>query len=115
MSDLTKMIGIVTQFRDERNWKQFHNPKDIAIALSVESSELLEHFLWVSQEESHEVVKSKKEDISDEMADVLAYLLALSDVADIDLAEALTKKMDKNKGKYPIDKAHSKSNKYNEL
>lgn len=67
MSDLNKLISIVTQFRDERNWKQFHNSKDVASALSIEVSELLEHFLWVSQEESFEVTHNKKEKIQDEM------------------------------------------------
>jgi len=115
MSDLNNLIRIVTQLRDERNWKQFHNPKDLATALSVEASELLEHFLWVSQEESFKVAQNKKEKIQDEMADVLAYLLALADATGIDIKEALENKMHKNRAKYPVEKAHSKTTKYNEL
>ncbi len=115
MNDLNKLKEKLVEFRDERNWKQFHNPKDLSQAISIEASELLEHFLWVSQENSNKIVQDYKEDIADEMADILAYLLSLSDVTGIDLGEALLKKLEKNKIKYPIEKAKGIATKYNKL
>ena len=115
MRDLNKLKAKLVEFRDERDWKQFHNPKDLSQAISIEASELQEHFLWKSQEESHKVVKENKEDIEDEMADVFAYLLSLSDVTGIDLGEALLNKLEKNKQKYPVEKAKGISTKYNKL
>ena len=110
--NISQLQQVVNQFRDERDWKQFHNPKDLAQAISIESSELLEHFLWVSQDESVKVAKEMKEEIADEMADVLAYLLSLSDITGIELDKALVNKMKKNEEKYPISKAKGNSKKY---
>ena len=76
---------------------------------------MLEHFLWISQEESFVVLEDKNEDIKDELADVLAYLLAFADVAEIDLTSALESKMAKNRAKYPLEKAHSNATKYTDL
>ena len=90
------------------------NPKDLSQALSIEASELSELFLWKSQEESYDVVKEKKEALSDEMADVFAYLLALSNVTGIDLEVALLNKLEKNKKKYPADEVKGSSKKYTE-
>jgi len=111
INDLKKKL---VQFRDEREWKQFHNPKDLSQAISIEASELLEYFLWVSQEESHDIVLKNRDKIADEMADIFAYLLSLSDVTDINLGEALLNKLEKNKEKYPIDKVKGSSKKYTE-
>lgn len=115
MSNIKELKQKLIEFRDEREWKQFHNPKDLSQAISIESSELLEHFLWVSQEDSYKVVEENKEEIADEMADVLSFLLSLSDVTGIDLEEALLRKIKKNKLKYPIEKAKGNSTKYNKL
>lgn len=115
MSNIDKLKEKLVQFRDERDWKQFHNPKDLAQAISIEASELQEHFLWISQEKSHKVVEENKEVIADEMADIFAYLLSLSDIAGIDLEEALLNKLEKNNKKYPIEKAKGKTTKYNKL
>lgn len=115
MQDINELKQKLIDFRDERDWKQFHNPKDLAQAISIEASELQEHFLWVSQKQSYNVVKEKKEEIADEMADVFAYLLSLSDITGIDLGEALIHKLEKNKKKYPIDKAKGVTTKYNKL
>ena len=81
----------------------------------IEASELLEHFLWVSQEKSHEIIEDKREEVADEMADIFAYLLSLSDVTGIDLGEALVNKLEKNKEKYPIEKAKGMAKKYTKL
>lgn len=113
--NLNELKQRIAEFRDERDWKQFHNPKDLSQAISIESSELLEHFLWISQKDSYAIVKKKKTEIADEMADIFAYLLSLSDITEIDLEEALLNKLEKNKIKYPIEKAKGISKKYTEL
>ena len=108
---------LIKKFCDERDWDQFHNAKDLAIALSIEASELLEIFRWKNPEEVKELFenKDKKEDISDEMADVLYFLIRMAQRYNIDLSEALEKKMEKNNKKYPIDKAKGSNKKYNEF
>lgn len=115
MSNLKELKQKLIEFRDERDWKQFHNPKDLSQAISIEASELLEHFLWISQEDSYKVVETNKEEIADEMADVLSFLLSLSDVTGIDLEEALLKKIEKNKQKYPVEKSKGVATKYTKL
>jgi NTP pyrophosphatase (non-canonical NTP hydrolase) len=92
----------VLAFRDERDWKQFHNPKDLACAISIEASELLEHFLWKS---SRSVDSPVSEDIRDEFADVFNNLLLFADACNIDIYEAVTRKIEKNAKNYPIEKA----------
>jgi NTP pyrophosphatase (non-canonical NTP hydrolase) len=115
MSNINELKQQLVDFRDDRDWRQFHNPKDLAQAISIESSELLEHFLWISQEKSYDIVKENREEISDEMADIFAYLLSLSDITGINLEEALINKLEKNKKKYPIEKSKGKSTKYTQL
>lgn len=95
MKDLTEKIN---DFRDERNWRQFHNPKDLALSLSLEASELLENFQWVSAEEGAE---KNRENIKDELADVFIYGLMMADDLDIDMNEAILNKLKKNAEKYP--------------
>ncbi len=96
----------IVDFRKVREWEPFHNAKDLAVSISLESSELLELFQWKrTPDEINEVIKTQKEDISDEMADVLIYLINLADVADVDLEKAVLKKIEKNAKKYPADKA----------
>ncbi len=97
------------KFRDERDWEQFHNPKDLALAISIESGELLEHFLWKNSEDV------KVEKIKEELADVLAYTLLLADKYKLDIEEIVLQKIKKNGEKYPIDKSKGRSDKYNEL
>ena len=115
MKKLNKLQKKVTSFRDARNWKQFHNPKDLAQAISIESAELLEHFLWLTQEESYKKVHEKKEEIAEEMADIFAYLLALAEVADIDLAKSLVNKIEKNELRYPVERSKNNTKKYTKL
>ncbi|MFJ7512571.1 nucleotide pyrophosphohydrolase [Peribacillus simplex] len=102
----------VIKFRDERGWQKYHTPKDLAISLSIEASELLENFQWKSDQEA--IVKNI-ENIKDEMADVLIYLLMLSKELNVDLEKAVETKLQKNAGKYPIEKAYGSNKKYNEL
>lgn len=112
-----KIIKKIKKFRDERDWKQFHNPKDMAEAISIEASELLELFLWKTKEESLEFVKDKKnhEEISDEVADVMAFLIEFCDNYDIDIEKSIEKKLQKNAKKYPIHKAKGIATKYTKL
>lgn len=98
MKDLTEKVN---EFRDERNWRQFHNSKDLALSLSLEASELLENFQWVSAEEGTE---KNLENIKDELADVFIYGLMMADDLDIDMNEAILNKLKKNAEKYPSKK-----------
>jgi NTP pyrophosphatase (non-canonical NTP hydrolase) len=98
---------IVQRFVDERDWNQFHNPKNLAMSLSIEASELMEHFQWLSLDESTERAESPsaREAICDEVADCLAYLLAMANSMQIDLATELSRKMKKNAIKYPVEQS----------
>lgn len=112
LNSLTKLF---LDFRQARDWKQFHNPKELAVSLVVESAELLELFQWKSGTELDRVVKTKREALSDELADVLHSLLLLAHDLDIDLAAAAEQKIRKMEAKYPPDKAKGKPRKYNDL
>ena len=103
INDLKKIVKL---FVDERDWKQFHSPKNLAMALSVETSELMELFQWLDLEQAKEVMKSGevREDALDEIADIFIYLLAFCNTNKIDISDALMKKMKKNIEKYPADK-----------
>lgn len=115
MASLKDLEQQIIQFRDERNWRQFHKPKDLALSLILEAAEVLEHFQWKSEEEVAEYVKTDKEGIADEMGDVLAYLLQLADALDIDLESAFVEKMKKNAKKYPVERAKGNHTKYTQL
>lgn len=106
---MDELIEQLRQFRDERDWKQFHNPKDLALALSIESGELLEAFLWKTSEDAD------KDKVREELADVLAFALLLADNYDFDIREIVLEKIQKNAQKYPVDKAKGTARKYNEL
>jgi len=112
MDDIIKKI---VKFRNERSWKQFHNPKDLAISLSLEASEVLEHFQWKSKEEIEEYIKTHKGHIGEELADVFYWVLLMSHDLKIDIIKASEKKLKKNMEKYPISKAKGKHTKYNQL
>ena len=112
---LTQVTKQITDFRDAREWLQFHNPKDMAIAISVEASELLEHFLWKTPAEVQRRAKDKKEEIRDEIADIAIYLVELADILNIDILEAMDLKLAKNGAKYPVSKAKGSNKKYTEL
>ena len=102
----------IIKFRDQRNWKQFHNPKDLSISISIEASELLENFQWKSSEEA---VALKVKDIQEELVDVLIYSILLADAMDFDINEIIREKLEKNNMKYPAEKAFGKIEKYTEL
>lgn len=114
-SDIQKLTEKIKKFGEERDWGQFHNHKDMAISLSLEAAEVLEHFQWKSPEEIEQYVKEYKGHISEEIADVAIYLLELSDNLGIDLVEAINFKLKKNAIKYPVIKAKGKHTKYNKL
>lgn len=101
---MKKIRQTILNFRDERNWKPYHNEKDLAISISLEANELLENFQWKS---SDEAVKDSKQNIKEEMADILIYLIQLADRLDIDLEEEVLEKMKKNALKYPVQREPS--------
>lgn len=116
-TNIKQLKEIVKIFCEEREWDQFHNAKDLALALIVEAAELLEHFRWKSEKEIKEMFdnNNKKNEISEEMADVLYFLLRMAQKYDIDLSETLKNKIEKNKEKYPIEKFKGSNKKYNEV
>lgn len=106
---MKEAIARLRQFRDDRDWNQFHNPKDLSLALSIEASELLELFLWKSPEEA-DIGK-----IKEELADVVAYALLLADNYDLDVEKIVLDKIALNEKKYPVSKAKGTAKKYTEL
>ncbi len=105
----------VTRFVEERNWRQFHSPLNMAINLSVEASELLEIFTWSDKEKSYKVVEDKRDAIENEVADILYNLVDFCKQSNIDLAAAFEKKMQLNEKKYPVEKSYGSEKKYTEL
>ncbi len=105
----------IIDFCEARDWGQFHNPKDLALSLTLEAAEVLEHFQWKNPEEIKKYVKTNKNDIGEELADVLYWTLYMSHMLGVDLPGLFEKKMKKNEAKYPIEKAKGKHTKYNKL
>ena len=105
-------IDMILKFRDDREWKQFHNPKDLAISISLESAELLEVFQWSGSDVSGE---NKKDKIKEELADVINYCVLMADACNLDIDQIVQDKIKKNNEKYPVEKAKGKSEKYSEL
>ncbi len=105
-------IDQIIKFRDDRDWKQFHNPKDLAISISLEAAELLEVFQWSGEEIGFD---GKIEKISEELADVVNYCILMADACNLDLDEIVQKKIAINSKKYPVEKAKGKSDKYDQL
>jgi NTP pyrophosphatase (non-canonical NTP hydrolase) len=115
MSDIQKLTKQYLAFRDARNWKQFHNPKDVAMSLMLEAAEVAEHFQWKSEEEIKNYLKKHKGEIADELADVLSWVLLLAHDLKISLPAAVQNKIKKNAKKYPVKKSRDKHLKYNQL
>lgn len=107
----------ILAFARERDWEQFHAPKNLSMALAAEAGELMEHFLWVASEESHAIARdeSKREKIADELADVIIYALEFANVTGLDVSTAIAKKMSANAKKYPVEKARGRAEKYDQL
>lgn len=114
VGSLQELINFTIAFRDVRDWKKFHNAKDAAVALNLEASEVLEHFLWKNKAEINTHVKDHKEAIADELADVLYWVLLMSHDLKIDIIEAYYNKRKKDDLKYPVKKVKGKHKKYNE-
>ena len=104
---MKELIDKIIYLRDERDWKQFHTPENLAKSISIEASELLEHFQWNNEFD--------KEGVNEELADVMIYCIQMADVLNVDIKEIMEKKLIKNGEKYPVDKAKGKSIKYNKL
>jgi NTP pyrophosphatase (non-canonical NTP hydrolase) len=109
MKEIDKIIQELLKFRNERDWEQFHNPKDLSIALSIEANELLELFLWKKPEDAN------LEKVKEELADVFAYAFLIAEKYNLNVEEIVLEKIKKNGEKYPVDKAKGKSDKYDQL
>lgn len=109
MSETQELIQALIKFRNERDWEQFHNPKDLAVALNVEAAELLELFLWKKPDEAN------KEKVKEELADIFAYALLLAEKYNLDVKRIVLEKIKKNGEKYPVEKAKGNARKYDEL
>jgi NTP pyrophosphatase (non-canonical NTP hydrolase) len=109
MSGFKKITDELIAFRNERDWEQFHNPKDLSIALSIEVNELLELFLWKKPEDAD------LEKVKEELADVFAYAFLIAEKYDLDIENIVLEKIKKNAEKYPVEKSKGKSDKYNQL
>jgi dCTP diphosphatase len=114
MTSLPDLQQKLRAFAKARDWEQFHSPKNLVMALSVEASELLEHFQWLSELEAKNLSPEVKAEVAEEMADVLLYLLRLADGLNVDLLDAAEKKMAKNETRFPVDKVKGSAKKFRE-
>lgn len=115
MTQLEELRAVVRQFVAERGWDRHHNPKNLAIALTLEAAEVLEHFQWLSETESFSLSAAQREEVGHELADVLMGVIRVADLLDIDLPRAFADKMVLNRQKYPADKVAGRAIKYTEL
>jgi len=115
--NLRELQKKVIKFRDDRDWKQFHNPKDLALSINIEAGELAELFQWKTNEEIKEALKKpeKLQDLKHELADIMIYCLDMAEETGIDLEQAILEKLEHNNKKYPVEKAKGSSKKYTEL
>ena len=112
IEDLPKLASVLRRFADDRDWTQFHSPKNLVMALTVEVAELVEHFQWMSEEQSHRPEADRHQAIALELADVLIYLVRIADILKVDLLATAAAKIELNRQKYPADRVRGKSNKY---
>lgn len=112
---IKELTAEIRAFRDARDWKQFHSPKELAVAITAEAGELLQHFVWQSPEQSEQRAVERREEIAGEIADVGILLFELADHLGIDLGAAMRAKIAKNELRYPAEKARGSNKKYNEL
>ena len=113
--DINQITSAITKFRDDRDWKQFHTPKDVALSLVLEASEVLELMQWKNGQALDDSLAEKREALGDELADVLYYTLLLAHDQGIEIEAAFTRKMERNAAKYPVELAKGSSAKYTEL
>lgn len=114
-NSIERLTKRIIKFRDARDWKQFHNPKDVSLSLVLEAGEVMEHFQWKNKEEMEKYIVTNKDEIGEELADVLYWVLLMGYDLKIDVLKALEKKIKKNEDKYPVEKAKGKHTKYNKL
>ena len=114
MSEYQQLLDKVLAFRDARDWKQFHSPKNLAEGLSIEAAELMENFLWKTTEQSHSLNDTEQARVKEEVADIFTFLLYFCHSLDIDLYAETHQKIEKNARKYPVDKAKGNCLKYTE-
>jgi NTP pyrophosphatase (non-canonical NTP hydrolase) len=110
-----ELTARIAAFRDARDWRQFHSPKEMAVAITAEAGELLQHFVWQNAEQSERRITERREEIASEMADIAILLLEMADNCGVDLAQAVKAKLARNEERYPVDKARGSNKKYNEL
>lgn len=115
MSDIKQLTEKIKKFVNDRDWEQFHNPKDLALSLVLEATEVMEHFQWKSETHAEAHARANQEEIADELADVACYLFELADHLKIDLPQAIDSKLAKNALKYPVAKSKGNITKYNKL
>ncbi len=114
---MDELVKAVLAFRDERDWKQFHNPKDLAISITLEAAELLEHFQWKNSDEAEVFLATEenRRSLGEEMADILILLVSLADAVGVDLLQAARIKLRENAAKYPVERAKGSAKKYDQL
>ena len=112
---MQNLIEDIRKFTRERDWEQYHSPKNLSMALSVEVAELVEVFQWLTQEQSRHLPPAKKQAVEEEIGDVTILLLMLADELGVDVLEAARKKLQRNRAKYPVEKFRGRAEKYNEL
>jgi len=105
----------IKAFNRERDWEQYHSPKNLSMALAVEAAEVLEIFQWLTEEESRDLPPAKRQAVEEEIGDVTILLLALAEEVGVDILEAARRKLDRNRTKYPVEKSRGRAQKYNEL
>lgn len=113
--NLENLISKILKFRERRDWAQFHDPKNLAEAIAIESGELLEHFLWKTPEQSRQISKEKREKLAAEIADILIFSLLFAHETGVDVEKAILDKIKHNETRYPVDKAKGSAKKYTEL
>jgi NTP pyrophosphatase (non-canonical NTP hydrolase) len=117
-TSIEQLKKLLLDFRDERDWEQFHDPKNLAEAISIEAAELLELFLWKSPNDVTHLLKSDakfKDAVEDELADILSFILNFANATNIDVSRAVSNKIEKNRKKYPVEKAKGSATKYDQL
>ena len=114
-NDINTLKHQLREFADTRDWNQFHSPKNLSMALSIEAGETMEHFQWLTQEQSKNLPEDKLDEVAEELADTLLYLIRLADKLDIDLLAAAQNKIKLNGQKYPVEKSRGNAKKYTEF